>query len=813
MAQRRVGVALALCVLAAVAGSGQSVASTYADDEAEATWHGPHVTVTSSGGRPMLSVGGAGLHEPPLWFVGHGDLTNTTARGQNETANFYTQVNASTHAGFNLVEILVDQWERADTRSGVSNKTTQSIDGILALNPNAMIILRPSILPAVEPSVVMCKENSSATTPSGLTTPASTQWLEKAKAGLLPFLKAVDAAFPGQIAGVHLTGMSTGEWMWPGAGSTGDPPNVSATCDGKGAGQVNGYADYSEPMRAAFCAASNLSSSGCALATPAERDLPRTGNSFVCGGSEAAATAAAVVRQNMLLAQVMADAIGGLAQAVKQASGHKALVLTFFGYVLHCTTDRHGSNSRNLINSGHLAGSSLLANPAIDGFVGTYSYSPNTRNVSMPLLPAGEYSSLWKKGKLWIIEDDTRTHLCPSDGVYGGWPLKWCHSLSDTKSILRRNYLSASMLSHGSYLFDLAAQGWFGQAQDPATADAVWQTMGDAVKAIAKVDVTSGPLPARQVAVFFDELSAATQPLDSRLVNTHNASSRTISGDYTMHNSSLGLAGIGASFEHYYLTDLLTLDASSLRFVVFLNAFAPSETLRAAIATKFAGSNATLLFLGPAGIIELNDTACTADAGRVSSFTGIDGLQALTGAPQPAHTTIEPAAAASALFPGLSDLRGARFGQPEPVAPRFYWQAAAESSSVHVLGRYVSTGERGRDVSAGQPSLVSAELLAGYRSIFSGASALPAALLRVFAEAAGVHSYADCSHNHDCTVHAAGNALLIHAGSRSGVRKITLPEPLLVEDETGTVVCSQPCETFDAVLNATESKLFYVRRN
>jgi hypothetical protein len=188
-------------------------------------------------------------------------------------------------------------------------------------------------------------------------------------------------------------------------------------------------------------------------------------------------------------------------------------------------------------------------------------------------------------------------------------------------------------------------------------------------------------------------------------------------------------------------------------------------------------------------------------------------LQALTGAPQPAHTTIEPAAAASALFPGLSDLRGARFGQPEPVAPRFYWQAAAESSSVHVLGRYVSTGERGRDVSAGQPSLVSAELLAGYRSIFSGASALPAALLRVFAEAAGVHSYADCSHNHDCTVHAAGNALLIHAGSRSGVRKITLPEPLLVEDETGTVVCSQPCETFDAVLNATESKLFYVRRN
>ena len=371
------------------------------DDEAETTWHGPQVKVISSGGRPMLSVGGA--HEPPLWFVGHSDLSNTTARGQNETDNFYTQINASTHAGFNLVEILVDQWERAETSSGVSNKTTQSIDGILALNPSAMIILRPSVLPAVEPSVVMCKGNASSQSPSSLTTPASSQWLAKAKAGLLPFIKAVDAAYPGHIAGVHLTGMSTGEWMWPGAGSTGDLPNASATCDGNGAGQINGYSDYSEPMRTTFCTASNLSS-GCALATPAERDLPRTGNSFVCGGSEAAAAAAAVVRQNMLLAQVMADAVGGLAQAVKEASGHKALVLTFFGYVLHCTTDRQGSNSRNLVNSGHLAGSSLLANKAIDGFVGTYSYSPNTRNVSMPLLPAGEYSSLWKKGKLWIIE-------------------------------------------------------------------------------------------------------------------------------------------------------------------------------------------------------------------------------------------------------------------------------------------------------------------------------------------------------------------------------------------------------------------------
>ena len=217
-----------------------------------------------------------------------------------------------------------------------------------------------------------------------------------------------------------------------------------------------------------------------------------------------------------------------------------------------------------------------------------------------------------------------------------------------------------------------------------------------------------------------------------------------------------------------------------------------------------------LLFLGPAGIINVEQTKCTADGSRVSTFTGIQGLQALTGAPVPAHTTVEPTVAASALFPGLSSLHGTQFGQPEPIAPRFYWQATVDSSSVHVLGRYTGAGP---EVPAGQPSLVSAELAAGYRSIFSGASALPSTLLRVLAQAAGVHSYADCAHpRHDCTVLAAGNALLIHAGSRSATRTIHLPEPLLVRDEMGATICREPCATYEVTLNATESRLFYLKK-
>ena len=641
------------------------------------TWHGPAVRVDSVKGRPVLSIGNRSIS--PMWFAGHGEAANTS--------NFVAQWNASHSAGFVLVETLLTQWQLDDTTaSGLNNDTIRAMDNILALNPVALVILRPEILPDVDKTVIMCKTNASSTTVSGLATPASDQWLPKAKAGLLPFLRAVDARWPGRIAGVHLTGMSTGEWGWPGAASTGEPGNASATCNGDGPSRVNSYADYSRSMHVSFC--SKRLPSGpinsqfdrtvatCSVPTPGERDEPRTGNSFVCGGVLESAAAAEVVRFNLHISKIIANAIGELAKAVKAVTANKALVLAFYGYSLHCTTDRVGSNSRNLVNFGHMAGANLLSNPAIDGFVATYSYSPNTRRTDMPLLPAGEFSSLWAHKKLWVVEDDTRTHLCAGEQKYGGHPLKWCHTLADTLNILRRNFLSASMMNHGSYLFDLANAGWFGQGQpngDPATATAIWQTMANATAAVSKLDLSEGgPLPQPQIAVFFDEQSAATQPLDNRRRHPLDASSQTLAGDHTLHNSSLELLGIGASFRHYYLSSLRThtLNVSHIRLAIFLNAFAPTQSMRATILQTF--SNATLLFIGPAGLVDVTSDSCTADIARVSTFTGIPGItNEVQSRPTPAYTKLSAASAEVArVFPGLAQLDGLRFGQPEPSSPR-----------------------------------------------------------------------------------------------------------------------------------------------
>lgn len=233
---------------------------------------------------------------------------------------------------------------------------------------------------------------------------------------------------------------------------------------------------------------------------------------------------------------------------------------------------------------------------------------------------------------------------------------------------------------------------------------------------------------------------------------------------------------------------------------VFLNAFAPSQQLRDAIHRKFADSQITLVFLGPAGVVFADTAPCFTNYSGVSEFTGIRGLQAV--APTNATTTVitEDALKVEALFPNISSLIGATFGSPEPFSPRM--QLVGSSDDVFVLGRYSDTGA---------PSLVGAKS-SGVVRIFSGSPSLPADLWKAIAVGAGVHIYSDCSHQHDCDVAAAKNGVLVHAGSRQGNRSIAFPRPLVVEDEVGNVLCDRnaPCSEVTTWLRSGESRVLFV---
>ena len=80
---------------------------------------------------------------------------------------------------------------------------------------------------------------------------------------------------------------------------------------------------------------------------------------------------------------------------------------------------------------------------------------------------------------------------------------------------------------------------------------------------------------------------------------------------------------------------------------------------------------------------------------------------------------------------------------------------------------------------------------------------------------AGAHIYAE--NGSECGVQASGNALFIQAigpndaGTRSGVRHVLLPQPLLVTNaESGAKVCATACTRFEVDLDAGHSGLFIV---
>lgn len=805
---------------------------------------------TTPGGSTAVVVDGVSF--APRWFVGGGGWKKQDSHGarRSDLADFFAQVEAAAKNGLRIFEPAVVTSN--GTAGALSGATRQVLDGIIQLCPDALFILRLRVNPAIgEPVVVQCKDNTSvqvnvtyATShiPT-LSTPASTAWLPAAIASVVPLVRAADAAYKGRIIGVHLGGMESLEWDWPGAYSDLRRLGPNSTHCGStrafgGEDTDNYYADYSPAMQAAFCSLPGVATRRadsqsrdrrpCKLPSAAERDTPRTGNAFVCGAANNP-DAVRTVAMNQLQAQVMADAIAGLGSALKRLSGGKLLVLAYFGYTLGCSQQRLGSVSHNLVNYGHLAAHSLLSSPALDGFTAPYYYSSLTRSVTAPLLPSGQFSSLTHHNKLWVVEDDTRT------GLYNGTVFRSCAmgDLQCTLDLIRRNMYTTALSQHGMYFFDLANQGWFGKAASPSATNAIWQAFGAANAHLSKLDLAEGPLPAAQVAVFFDEMAPKTQPLDSRdRLLPPNASipgqqpqrQQTAAGPWMLAASSRELAIIGAPVQHFYLADLPSLspaDMRSIRLAVFLNAFAPSTAVRRAVKERFDGGGVSLLFLGPAGLVGANGTACVTNLSAVGGFTGIDGLRSGGATAEPAVTVITAEAQeAEQYLPGISALVNVSFGSRMPFSPLLHWDAnlakRKSTQTTHVLGRYNHSG---------LPSLVTTVLTgggreAGPRAFFSGSPSLPAALIRSIARGAGVHIYSHCrdenevitlAHHHKCDdVVARGDGLVIHAGNRSGARQVHLPAALRVVDEYETAVCEAPCTAFNVTLRAGESRLFHV---
>ncbi|MCY2928258.1 MAG: hypothetical protein NTV86_01945 [Planctomycetota bacterium] len=214
------------------------------------------------------------------------------------------------------------------------------------------------------------------------------------------------------------------------------------------------------------------------------------------------------------------------------------------------------------------------------------------------------------------------------------------------------------------------------------------------------------------------------------------------------------LGAMGAPFEVYDATDLERLftgtDAGRIKLVVFLNCLYLSPEQRQAIASHVARDGRTLLWVHAAGLVSERGVSPEA----MAELTGIR-----TGAyPMPWQAEV------------VTYLTGDRitYGTHETLGPVLY----GDDADARLHGWVRLHVRRDPDM----PGLLE-KPMPGWRSFWSAAPNLPAALLRTIARSSGVHVYSDAGDQ----VFAGAGVLALHAAF-DGERTIHLPAPRPMRD-------------------------------
>ena len=698
------------------------------------TWSGPEVEVVFENGFPRLAIDGQ--KEWPYFFA-----ANTQVGLQDNWEAFDYQLQLAQQFSVIIVSMGMNAWDFLDSNE-LSPDMREVFDRVALNHPDAYFLPRVFVHNMNAEGIV--QQDLSGDETDHVFNTISDEWIEERQERLQELLLHLDSEYPGRIMGVHLSYLETGEWFYP---------ELS-----------NGlFPDYSDSMKSAFCDWMGLGQGdpGCEAPSALLRDTPNVGNAFLDateGGAERS------IRFNQFLSERIVTATSGLAQSAKDVSGGKAMVMTFYGYLYALADSR-------LTSSGHLALSTLLNDPNIDAIVSPYQYGSAARRLGGAMLPHGPLDSPTLYGKLWIHEDDTRTHLCTP---WGSFSCNQAENLTQTVFYLRRNAFTAALHQNGLYLFDLLLGGWFGKPGEQSSTD-IWLNVALMRERFERLNNISGPQLTPEIAVFVDDLSSAYLPVGGVAGQGGNFN-RRIQKDVTAV-----LSRLGTPVRHYLLSDLAhpQFPHDKIKMAVFLNAFRVDSTMRQHIENKLEQNGKSLVYIYAPGVMDENEEVSGALA---SELTGI----ALELNLNPASLTTE--IQGDGPIPELTAISGTLYGPDYGVSPWLH----SEDGDADVLGRYFGRG-------SGAASFVYRDM-GTHKVVFSGAPSLPVEAFIGLAKDAGVHIYSNTPGDN---VEANGNALMLHVDTDSpGTRTIQLPFNAFVvtEDTLGSEVevCTN-CSSFETM--------------
>jgi len=635
---------------------------------------------------------------------------------------FESQIRLAAEAGVEFVSFPVDlPWPKPGEKPRWSAADAQC-QAVLDANPKALLLPRigvdaPDWWRQAHPGETMVWDIAGPQqTRAAVASPA---YRRDAAERLAALVRHLEEKFGDRVAGYHPCGQNTGEWFYQNTWEL--PLNGYAPRDllAWRAWLVRRYGDDAH-LRAAW-------GDQRVSLDEVEAPLPDVRRAAPAGMFRDPVAERPLIDFAQCQQEAMADCVLQLAHAVREASRGRKLVLFFYGYGFEFAAIRNGPAT-----SGHYALRRLLDSPDIDVLCSPISYFDRGLGQSAPAMSAAE--SVVLAGKMWLMEDDTRT--CLGSGFAPGWE-DAVDTVEKTNRELVRNTAQCGLRNFGTWWMDLGASGWFNDRR-------MWAEM----KRLDALDeqLLQHPRPFRpEVASVIDEQSMIRVAAGGQVA--------TIPGVYEARRP---LGRMGAPYGQYLLDDVAAGRVRA-KMYVFLTAWSLSPVQRQKLLSATRGS--LRIWCYAPGYLE-------------NRGVSLDAMRELTGfrmkKVSPAKAWAEPTAAGKRL--GL--VHG--FGVGQGVEPLF---AAADATPEETLATY-----------ADGSAAVALRNGADGASLFVGPPGLTSELLRLAARRAGVHLYAQT----DCNIYASGPYLVVHA-AQDGPLELDVGDSAAVRDIlTGQIVGHGP---------------------
>jgi hypothetical protein len=448
---------------------------------------------------------------------------------------------------------------------------------------------------------------------------------------------------------------------------------------------------------------------------------------------------------------ITADRLIALSRAVKRATDDQALVSVCYGYTFEFEHTY----------SGHLALDRILQTPSIDLICGPPSYKDRQPGQ------AGSFpspvDSIALHGKLWISEDDTKTHLAPADPSGDDFNPHLANRW-DTEQVHLRAIGKAMAHQTGIAWMDLWGEGWL-------DGDDIWNRVGW-FTAKYREYLKSRKAESPEVVVLVDERSLLHVQKGSGFLKRILQSQRE------------AIQRAGASVGFYLQSDLASSAfPTDAKLYVFLNPYRLPAEQREAIKEKLQNGGKTLVWMYAAGVCDERGNPDESAHELVGIALRQQSFNAEVGS-------------------RISDSRHAitnriaerEFGARERINPSYY--VHDDEPGLTVLAEFAQSGL----------ASIALREFNGWRSVFIGEPAITTDLIRGLCKYAGVHLYTTYGDDYVTVGHGW---LTLHA-VREGNRTLLLPAGTALYDLTESKVIADSVTEHKLFAKARSTRTFFV---